>query len=166
MHIRHGNYFLLSFSRQDFARETKRIVFVTLQWCKGSNIQKRIKCTSQPKHFRILETQYIWVKISSAVPGEYQDRFRSLVKVYRLYTHYSALILLDQHLLCGADKRLHRHLSHAFLAKYYNVYVVYINIATRYNAWLSQDWSSHTNALLASASNRCKYIKKDECIYE
>ena len=51
----------------------------------------------------------------------------------RLYTLNSAPILSDQHLLCGADKRLHRHLGNAFLAKYYNVYVVDINIATRYN---------------------------------
>ena len=48
------------------------------------------------------------------------------------------MILSDQHLLCGADKRQHRHLGNAFLAKYYNVYVVDINIATRYNAWLPQ----------------------------
>ena len=49
------------------------------------------------------------------------------------------MIQSDQHLLCDADKRLHRHLGNAFLAKYYNFYVVDINIASRYNAWLSQD---------------------------
>ena len=29
--------------------------------------------------------------------------------------------------------------ANAFLAKYFDVYVEYINIATRYNAWLPQD---------------------------
>ena len=83
---------------------------------------------------------------------------RSEYSMYRLYTLNSALILSDQHLLCGADKRLHRHLGNAFLAKYYNVYIEDINIATRYNAWPPQDWSSHTSALLASARDRCTYI--------
>ena len=100
----------------------------------------------------------VWVKDSSTVPEDYKDLLRSEYNIYGLYTLNSALILSDQHLLCGADKRLHRHLGNAFLAKYYNVYVVDINIATRYNAWLSQDWSSHTSALLASVRDRRTYI--------
>ena len=53
----------------------------------------------------------------------------------------------------------------AFLAKYSNGYVISINIAARYNAWLPAYFSTHVAALLASAMAIFTYIKV-ECIYE
>ena len=106
----------------------------------------------------------VWVKISSAVPEAYKDLLRSWYNMFWLYSSQLCSAAIGSASTRGADLRLHRHLAHAFLAKYYDVYHLDINIATRYDAWLSRDWSDLLHSIAGSRQS-LRLIRQKDSVY-
>ena len=71
----------------------------------------------------------------------------------------STQLLSDHHLLAALLGGCTDIQANAFLAKYYNIYVMYINTSTRCNAWRPRGCFNRTSALLVSAMDRSAYIK-------
>ena len=76
-------------------------------------IQKDTKIGNcQPNALQNTQRTILWVKDLSVVPEDNKDLLRSEYTMHKIsLVLNSAQILSDQHLLCGADKGLHRHLG-------------------------------------------------------
>ena len=106
----------------------------------------------------------VWVKISSAVPEAYKDLLRSWYNMFWLYSSQLCSAATGSGSTRGADFRLHRLLAHAFLAKYYDVYHLDINIATRCITWLSRDWSDLLHSIAGSCQS-LRLIRQKDSVY-
>ena len=72
-------------------------------------------------------------------------------------------LLSDQHLLAALLSYRTDIQADAFLAKYYNACVRYINTIAKYIAWLPQSSSCSTVASQASGVNRREYMNNIMC---